>query len=173
LAADAVALQRRIDDHLRPVHRAAVHGVVVGEHAVGSEVLPGVEIIVALPAHDETGRHADHAVSLSVEGDELALREHPQVRGELLRRPGFLVRVDAPAQVPDLGEVARLGVADVDPTRRRLVHHHPPRAGCELPGQRPESPPDGSDSSGTLLPGWAAERSSGELAIQLQWITGR
>src|SRR5262249_61492725 len=115
LPADAVALERRVDDDLGTIERAAALGVVVREHAVGGEVFPAVEHVVALPEHDEARTHADHSVLVPVDGDELSLPEDAQVGPELLRRPGPGVRRDAPAEVAAAIEVARLRVPAEDP----------------------------------------------------------
>ena len=75
LPADAMALERRVDEHLGPIQRAPALGVVVREHAVDGEVFPAVQHVVSVPEHDEARAHADHLVLLPVNGDELPLRE--------------------------------------------------------------------------------------------------
>ena len=112
--ADAMMLQRGIDNDLRPVQRTAAMRIVIGEHAVSGESLPVVERLVIFPVDNQAGAHADNIFLRAMHRDELALGEDAEMRRKLFGTPRGGVGINARTQFTDCGEITRLGISYKD-----------------------------------------------------------
>ena len=112
--ANAMMLQRRVDNDLGSVQRPAAMRIVIGEHAVGGESVPVVERRVIFPIDDQAGAHADNLFLGTMHRHELALGKDAEMRRKLFGIPWRSVGIDARTQFRYGGEVTRLGISHQD-----------------------------------------------------------
>jgi len=77
--ADTQSPALRVGHDLGPIQRAAMLGVVVGEHARIGEAQPVFGERIVVPPHDETCGHPDDDVRIVVNHHKLAFREDVQM----------------------------------------------------------------------------------------------